>query len=130
MSQRTLLATIVGALVLFVLGFLVYGMALADYFAGQGIETLDEPILWAIFLGELAMAALLTFIFVQWASISTFAGGFKGGAIVGGLVTIAFGMIQIGAMGANFAPIVVDLVISVVRVGLAGGAIGAMLGRK
>ncbi len=131
MSQRTVLAAVAGAIALFVLGYLVYALALADFFAAQGADTLESPNLVYIFIGELAFAVLLTFLFSYWASISTFAGGFKGGAIVGALVSLSMGMIMMGAMGMG-TPIgvVADVVASIVRVGIAGGVIGAMLGRS
>ena len=131
MSLRTVLAAVAGAVTLFVLGYLIYVVLLGDFFAAHGASVLGEPVFWAIFAGELAMASLVTFIFDQWASISTLAGGFKGGAIVGALVALNFGLIQFGAMGAgDLTAVVADAVVSLVRVGIAGAVIGLMLGRK
>ena len=131
MSLRTVLAAVAGAVTLFVLGYVTYVVILGDFFAAHGAEVAGEPVFWAIFAGELATASLLTFIFDKWASISTLAGGFKGGAIVGALVALAVGLIQFGAMGAgDLTAVVADTVVSAVRVGIAGAVVGMMLGRK
>ncbi|MEM7482886.1 MAG: hypothetical protein AAF481_17060 [Acidobacteriota bacterium] len=131
MSQRTVLAAVVGGIVLFVLGYLIYGIALADFFDGQGVGAVDEPILWAIFVGNLVMAILITYIFAQWASISTFGGGFKGGAIIGGLIALSIGLVMHGVSGEmTLVGVVAEVIVSIVRVGLAGGVIGMLLGRK
>lgn len=131
MSLRTVLAAVAGAVTLFVLGFLTYVILLGDFFAAHGSAVVDEPVLGAIFVAELAMAILLTYIFDQWASISTFAGGFKGGAIVGVLVGLNYGLIQYGAAGTmDLTAVAADAVVTLVRAGLAGGVVGLMLGRK
>ena len=42
-----------------------------------------------------------------------------------------FGLIQFGAMGAgDLTAVAADMVVSLVRVGIAGAVIGLMLGRK
>jgi hypothetical protein len=131
MSQRTALAALAGGVTLFVLGYVCYVLLLGDFFAGQGAAGLAQPILWAIFLGELALAVLVTYVFNQWATISTFAGGFKAGAVLGALLGLNYGLVQFGAMGAiTLTGAAVDTVVTLVRVGIAGGVIGLVLGRK
>lgn len=128
MSQRTILAAIAGGVTLFVLGYLTYVMLLGDFFAANGAAVLEQPTYWAIVLGELVFGCLLAYIFSRWAAISTFAGGFQGGAIIGALMGLGFGLIQFGAMGAmNLTAVAADTVVSLVRVGLAGGVVGLVL---
>jgi hypothetical protein len=73
MNIRVLLAAVAGAITLFVLGYLIWGMLLASYFKGNAIEytglsKLPTPNLVSLFLSNLALAFLLAFIFDQWAS--------------------------------------------------------------
>ena len=46
---------------------------------GCGGLTKETPIWWALIIGELLLAALVTLIFGRWASISTPLGGLKAG---------------------------------------------------
>jgi hypothetical protein len=131
MSQRTVLAAVAGAITLFALGFLTYVILLADFFADNGAATQEEPVFWAIIVGELVLASLITFIFSQWASISTFAGGLKGGAVIGAMLALGIGLIQFGAHGVlTLNAVAADTVISLIRYGVAGGVVGLMLGRE
>ncbi len=130
MSQRTVLAALAGAVTLFVLGYLTYVVLLAGFFAANGATALGQPVFWAIFLGELAFGFLLAYIFSRWAAIKTFAGGFQGGAVIGILLALGFGLIQFGAFGnITLTAVVADAVISLIRYGLAGGVVGLVLGR-
>jgi len=92
-AKKVIMASLAGAVTLFLLGFIFYGVLLMDFFnnaAGASASVYrQEPILWAIFLGELSTAALVTIIFGRWASIKTFMGGLKGGAIIGLLLVWA-----------------------------------------
>ena len=131
MSQRTVLAAVAGAVTLFVLSYLTYVVLLGDFFAANRVPTQEQPVLWAIFLGQLAFGSLLAYIFDRWAAISTFAGGFQGGAVIGVLLALGFGLIRFGALGtANLTAVGVDAVVSLIRFGLAGGVVGLVLGRR
>ena len=131
MSQRTVLAAVAGAVTLFVLGFLTYAVLLRDFFAANATAVQTEPVLWAIAVGELAFGCLLAYIFSRWAGISTFTGGFQGGAIIGALMALGFGLIQFGAIGAlNLTAVAAEVVISLIRYGIAGGVVGLVLGRS
>jgi hypothetical protein len=131
MSQRNVLAAVLGGITLFLLGYLFYGVLLADYFAANGAANQPQMVLWALGLGELVFACLMAYIFSAWAAISTFAGGAKGGALIGALSGLSIGLIMFGAYGMMTLPaIAVDTLVSLVRGGIAGGVIGAMLGRR
>ena len=80
-AKKFIMAMLAGAVTLSLLGYVFYVALLADFFmkaAGSAADTFrQEPILWSIFLGEAAMAALITLIFGRWASIKTFTGASK-----------------------------------------------------
>ena len=73
----------------------------------------------------------MTYIFSRWTSISTFAGGFQGGMVIGALMALGVGLIQFGALGlGSLTSVIADTVVSLIRYGIAGGVVGVMLGRS
>ena len=135
MSQSKTLAVIAGAVTMFVMGFLIYGLALASFFetnAGSATGVMREaPVFWALGVGNIAMAVLLTYIFSTWASISTSAGGSKAGALIGLLMALSFDFIMLGTTNIlTETAMAADGVSSAVILGVGGAVIGAMLGRK
>ena len=130
MSQRTLVAAVVGGLVAFGLGYVFYVLALADFFAANGWQVMETPTLWAIAAGEIVLGYLMAYIFSTWASISTPAGGAKAGALIAALMTLGVSLIIFGAQGEiTLVGVFADTVVTAVRWAVAGAAIGMVLGR-
>ena len=61
MNKNFLMATVAGGITLLVLAGLLYGL-LADFFANDVERAV--PVLWALILGELVYAAVLTVVWV------------------------------------------------------------------
>ena len=133
MDKRLITGTVAGGITLFVLGYLVYGLAMADFFANNtgsatGVDR-ETPIFWAIAVGEFSMAALVT-LALGWKGASSTADGFKTGALVGLLVALMFNFIMYGVTNiSNLTAAMVDPVISLVRVGIGGAVIAMVLGK-
>ena len=68
-SKSNLLATLVGAVVMFFLGYLIWGIATVDFFADHTIvNTMKEvPNLGLIALGNLVGAFALSTLYSKWA---------------------------------------------------------------
>lgn len=133
-TQRFALATVAGFVTLFLLGFLTYGLLLADFFAasaGAGIAAMrDPPLIWAIALGELLAAALLTIVIGRWAGARTAGEGAKIGATFALLLALSVGLTLYGVMTTStLASTFVDVIVSTIRFAIAGGVIGAVLAR-
>ena len=133
-AKRFILATLAGAITLFLLGWLFYGFLLMDFYekaAGSSAAVYREvPIFWAIFLGEVAMAALLTKIF-GWSAIKGFMGGLKGGATIGVLLALGINLIFYGTTTlGTLTSWLFDVIVALIRYGIAGGVIGWVVGRK
>ena len=131
------LATLVGFVVFFLLGWLVYVMLLMDFYtnnAGSATGVMraeDEMIWWALILGNLFQTYLLVYIFGNWANITTFSDGLKAGAIIGLIMGLAFNLSMYGYSNIqNMTSALVDPIVSAVIMAITGGAIGFMLGRK
>ena len=135
MKIRVLAAAVAGALVIFVLGYLIYGLLLVSYlkdnmnqYAGLNKEPMPDFV--PLFLSNLVVAFLLAFIFEYWAKVRTFVGGLKSAAIIMFLIALSKDLSFLGYMNLfkGFTPVVVDVLGETVRVAIAGGVIGKVLG--
>lgn len=133
MNSKFLTATLVGAVVLFLLGFLIFGLALTGFYEGNagtatGVDKETPEWLWLI-LSVLATSALLTLI-LGWRGAADAAAGFKTAAIVGLLWGMSwdFGIYSMTHL-QTLTLTLVDPILSAVYMGLGGTAIGLMLGR-
>ncbi len=130
-TQKFLLATIVGSVVAFAAGFLIFGLGLARYME-KNIAQSSEPNLMWIIVGHVLMAAAITYIFQRWAGIKTVATGAKAGAIIGLLIALASNLIWLGASGlftGGLTAAIVDALAGTVIWAVTGAAVGWMLGR-
>ena len=102
-NNKIVIAGLIGGIVAFILGFLLYGMALSIFFesnqgSATGVNRADgEMVWWAMVVGHLAYGFLIAIIFGRWANISTFVTGAKAGAVIGGLIALAYDMILYGS---------------------------------
>lgn len=132
---KILIAGTVGAVVAFILGYLVWGLALADFFQNNagtatGVSRGDDMLWVPMILGHLAWGFLFAVIYERWAQISTFATGAKAGAVIGFLTACTFDFISFGSTNlSNLTATLVDIVLMTVIAAIMGGVIGMMLGR-
>lgn len=137
MNLRTIVAAIAGAIVMFLLGFLIYGMLLMEWFTGQMIQysglMQDPPRFVFIFLWHLVWCWLIAFIFDYWATIRTFIGGAKGGAIIMFAIVLGVNFSNYAFMnfykGSPYLPMLVDVLVVTVMGAIVGGIIGFILGK-
>ena len=129
--QKTILGTLAGFAGLFGLGFLIYVVLFASVqhttAAAEGVTREFFP---GIIAMELIYALLVTIIFQKWASISTFTGGLKAGALIGLLLGLCMGL-WLYSTTTIFEHDIVwwHGVTWAIRFGVAGGLIGWVLGR-
>jgi hypothetical protein len=136
-AKNRILATLVGFVVLFLLGWLLYGFLLMDFYqANSGSATgvmraEDEMVWWSLIAGNIMQAYLLVYIFGTWANITTFSEGLKAGLIIGLITGYAYTLIMYGTTNiGNLTSTLVDPFVSAAMLAVAGGVIGWMLGRK
>ena len=134
---KFLIATLIGGIAYFFSGWLVYGLLLNDLMAAppdlaQVVTYPEEEFkIGYMALSCLVWGALLAFIFMRWANISTFMGGLKGGAILAALISLSVGLglasqYKVWSIQTTLA----DVIGGAITTGLAGGLIGWYLGRK
>jgi len=133
-TRQFAIATVAGWITLFVLGFVIYGVLFADFFAenaGSATGTdRDEPLFWSIALGELGLAAGLTIVLGKWAKVAGALNGLLVGATLGFLMAVSNDFTMYGTTNmANLTATVADVAIATIRTGFGGAVIGAVLAR-
>lgn len=133
MDKKFVLATIAGGITLFILGYVFYELLLGGFFEANGGTATgvmkEAPVFWAVLLGELGAAALITLV-LGWTGASGAGDGFKTAATVGFLVAFSINFIIFGVMNiSNLTAVIVDLPVAAIRWGIAGAVIG-MMGSK
>lgn len=133
-TGRLVTGTIAGGVTLFVLGYLIFDMAFASFYAanaGSATGVMREgQLLWAIALGSLAYALLITYVMANARGPMTTGAGITTGAIVAFLLwfTVDFSLYGISNI-SNLTRTIVDPLLEAVRGGVAGAVIAAVLGR-
>jgi uncharacterized membrane protein len=133
-TKQWVLGTIVGAVVIYAVGYLIFTVLLGDYYAANsgsasGVMR-DSQIVWALAVGALAYAALILYAMRPQAGSANAVSSMKVGAIVGFLLWACadFSLYGITNM-SNLAVTIVDPVAELVRGGIAGAVLGALLPR-
>ncbi|MEZ4884454.1 MAG: hypothetical protein R3E32_06900 [Chitinophagales bacterium] len=132
--KKLAISTLVGGLVFFFTGGIFYGLLLADFFQSQlgpiqGLNR-EEPILWALVLGNLFSGLLLSLIFSRWAGIKTAVSGAKAGAIICFLMALSYDLVFYSMTNmTTLIATLVDPFVFALMGALAGAAIGWILGR-
>ncbi len=132
--KKFALGTLAGGVTFYLLGWLIYGIALEGFMetnAGSATGVTKEPVeMWAMILGCLIYAALLVYIFLQWANISTFPTGAKAGAIIGALTAAYSGFMSYSMNNLmTLTGTIVDIIAFVVLSAVIGGVVGLVLGK-
>lgn len=132
-AKKLVVGVVLGTIVLWLVGRLIWVMVFADFFAANvgGATGLlrEDPMMWPVILGHVAIAALVTYAIV-WSGSYTLGGGFKVGAIVGFLLWFGVDFIHYGNLDTRtLAATIVDPLLELIRTGIGGAVIGIVLAR-
>jgi hypothetical protein len=134
-TKKFLTGTLVGGVALFFLGYLFYGMALSSFFSQHStapsgaMKPMAEMIWWALILGNLASAALLTYIFLKMGNVKSIADGAKTGGAIGLLLALSVDLVRYATENSfDLTGLFADVVVFTVMNAIAGGMIAAFLG--
>ena len=135
-AKQLMIGTVAGAVTVLAIGYLIFAAALENFYAyamnaGSATGVAREPqLFWAVALGALSYAALLTLVIGSRASVLTIAAGIKMAAIVSFLLwfTADFMLYGISNVG-NLTTTVVAPLIELVPGAIAGGVIASVLRR-
>ena len=133
--KRFIIGTIVGGIALYILGYVMFNLAFADFFAANAGSATgawkDPQVIWAIALGTLSYAALITLALGTRAGSTTIVEGLKVGAIVGFLMWFSADMIFYGIWNVwNLTAASVDTLLELVRGGIGGAVSAAVLAKS
>ena len=134
MGTKQLTGTIVGGVVLYGLGYLMFSRAFAAFYAANagsatGVDRSPE-LVWAVALGCLAYAALITFALGSRGALSITQGALVG-AIVGFLIWFTADFTLYGVTNiSNLTRTMVDPLLEIVRGSISGAVIAAVVRPK
>ena len=120
MTKKILLSGIVGTIVYYLLGWLVYGFILPEKSTGE------ESMLF-IFLGCLFYAFLIAYVFCKLAQLTSFKTGLTEGLVMG----ILYAMVWYFFMNWEFKPmaIIEEIIIGGLMTAVLGGAVAYVNGK-
>ena len=135
-TNKLIVASLLGGVTYFFMGWLVYGIVLRPLTAmpseiASVVEFPEEEFKMSLMiLSCIVYSGLLSYIFLKWAGISTFISGAKAGATIGVLISLSVGlsmasMYRISTIETTLFNGVGELVCSAI----VGGVIGWVLGR-
>lgn len=134
-TQKFLVSGIVGGIVSFFAGYLIYGVLLMNILGkNQGSATgvmrsSAEMVWWSLMLGSLFMALTLSYIFNKLANISGWAAGAGAGAAIGFLMTAGYDLTSYGTSNLmNLTGTCIDIVGGTLLSTINGAAVGWMNG--
>ncbi len=134
MNAKILKGTIAGGIVFFLLGWLVYGVLMADYSLDNYNQCANRPmaemVWWALILSNLVYALFLTLV-LKWSGASGWMDGIKTGAIFGLLFsgTIDLSFYSMTTMFNSVGAMVVDILISTLMAIVIGAVIVLIWGK-
>ena len=133
--KKITIAGITGGVVHFLLGWLVYGMLLEEFFKSNMNNTIMRPeaemIWWALILSSLLYGIFYAYIFNRWANITTFSAGLSAGAVIALIVglSMSLGAYAFSTMYGTMTGMAVDVVVAVVMGAIVGAVVGLVLGK-
>jgi len=133
--MKILRGTVFGGIAYFLLGWLIWGILLMDFFSANMNQCASRPaeemVWWAIILSNLVLALLLTLI-LHWARAKSIIDGLKYGGLFGLLFGsgIAFSYWSMSTMYLNAGAMVTDIVVSTVVMAIVGLVIVLAWGKE
>lgn len=133
-TRRFVLGTIAGGVTLFVLGYLIFDIAFASFYAANAGSATgmmrDGQLLWAVMLGSLAYGALITYVMANSRTPITTGAGVTIGATVAFLTWFTVDFLLYGISNfSNLTRTIVDPLLEAVRGGIAGAVIAAVVAK-
>jgi len=133
--MRIIRGTVFGGIAFFLLGWLIYGVLLMDFFSVNMNQcagrTGGEMIWWALILSNLITALLLTLI-LKWSDAKGAKDGLQTGAIFGVLISLSIDLSywSMTTMFNDFISLLVDVVANTLMIALTGMVITLLWGRS
>lgn len=133
-TKRIVVGTIVGAVVLYALGYLIFNVLAESFYAANMTSVPgvfhDAQIQWAIIVGELGSAALLTLGILSRGATPTLTTGATAGAVVGFLLWLTADFVYYGLANVwSLTLTIVDPFIEGIHFAISGAIVAFVLGK-
>jgi uncharacterized membrane protein len=130
--KRILIGTIVGAITLQLTGYLIFEIALSEFYlenAGYATDAFRAgTVIWALVLANLSFSALITFCVIRSAGALTIRHGFVTGSVVGFLVWFGIDFTTYASTHLwSLTIVIVNPVMEAIHNGIAGAVIAFVL---
>jgi hypothetical protein len=135
MDTKILRGTLFGGIAFFFLGWLVYGILLADFSLSNYNQCMNrsmtDMVWWALIISNLVSALLITLI-LKWSGATSFIDGLRMGALFGLLFSISIDLsfYSMTTYFNNFSGIVADIVASTFMSSVTGAVIVMLWGKE
>lgn len=135
MNTKILKGTVFGGIAYFLLGWLVYGILMADFSLNNYNQCANRPqadmIWWAMIVSNLVYALFLT-LFLKWSGGSGWLDGLKTGALFGLLfgVAIDLSFYSMTTMFSGIGAMAVDMLVTTIMAAILGAVIVLLWGKE
>ena len=132
--KRLSIGSVVGTITLYLLGILIWGNLFTEFFdansgSAVGVDR-ESLIVWAVVVGSLFYAVLLTLALESQSASKSLVDGLKIGAVVGALLWGTADFIILGTTNIDtLTGAVADTILEGIRGGITGGVIAAVLSK-
>jgi hypothetical protein len=132
--KRLSIGTVVGAIALYLLGYLIWEVLFKGYFDAQAGPVVGVyrtvPVMWALILANVLYGLLLTYVLERGSGSASIVDGVTAGVIVGLLAwgmsdIIHYAFTNVGTLNSAIA----DALLEGVHAGISGGIVAAVLGK-
>lgn len=136
MNAKVLVAGSIGGIAFFLLGWLIWGIALMDIMAGYSNASCMKPEaemnMAYMVVANLLWGIAYAYIFSNWTGANSFSAGMVPGAIISVLIGVAMDLYSLAmtTMMTSTTPMLINLAANAVVGGIVGGLICWWLGRK
>ncbi|HUF05622.1 MAG TPA: hypothetical protein VMM38_15790 [Aridibacter sp.] len=135
MIVRFIVSAVAGGIVIFILGYLIYGLALHSWILANTAQypglLINPPSMVPLAISNIVWAGLIAFVADNWAKARDFASGMKVGGIVMFFSAMAINLGYIAFMNIFLSVLVpvVDVAAVTFMGVVSGGVIGFILGK-
>lgn len=133
MDKKIIYGGLAGGVAFFFLGWIIYGMLMADYMAANynmcSMKPEEQMTWWALILSCFIWGFFMAYIYSR-TNTSGFVGGMKMGACLGLMICAAYDLqfFSMTTMFYGMKPMVVDILVGTVNTAIGGGIVGAAMG--
>ena len=133
-TNKILLGALAGAVTLFILKWIVYGVFLINWISANLnpciLRPMDDYIIWAMVIATFAFGFMLSIIF-SWSNTTGAIKGAKIAGIIGLLYSISMDFTLYGTSTrfSNFSAVLVSVIVNVIMWAIAGAIVGWVMGK-